>query len=227
MSFETEFDARTQLPFDEPRGEGRRGGRRGGGRRGATAPIAGFIDGFDPFGPYPGHNKTGRRGHGPGRGRRGDVRNAILALLAEAPHNGYQIIGQIAERTDGLWRPSAGSVYPALGLLEDEGLAEPTEANGHKAFQLTDAGRDYVAANAEQLTEPWARVARPHEHYLDVRKEVGALAMALQQVVLAGDAAQIKAARGILDEARRGIYRVLAGDVPATDTTAADDEPKA
>lgn len=222
MNYETDFDNEArddEQRFERRREHGpRRGGYRGprGGRRGPGAPLGSFIDGFDPFGPYGGPVNSSARGRrGPGRGRRGDVRNAILALLAEGPRNGYQLIGEIADRTDGLWRPSAGSVYPALGLLEDEGLVEQTKVEQRKAFQLTETGKEYVAARQEELTEPWAKVARPHEHYLDVRKEVGALAMALQQVVLAGDTEQIAAARGILDDARRGIYRVLAGDVPA------------
>lgn len=189
------------------------GPRRGGPhRRDRGFGPGGFgPDMSEEFGPMHGRG-FGRGRRGPGRGRRGDVRNGILALLTEEPRNGYQIMSEIEKRTDGLWRPSAGSVYPALGLLQDEGLIEQLTGENGKAFSLTDAGRNYAEEHAEDLTDPWAKVAQPLEGYLDVRREVGALALALKQVVLTGDKAQVEAARGVLDEARRGIYRILAGD---------------
>src|ERR1700704_5129922 len=88
-----------------------------------------------PFGPF-------------GRGRkarRGDVRTAALLLLAEEPRNGYQIMQELEERSEGLWRPSPGSVYPALQQLEDEGLIRSEEADGRRLYHLTEAGRAYVA----------------------------------------------------------------------------------
>ncbi|MFV0463527.1 MAG: PadR family transcriptional regulator [Nostocoides sp.] len=208
-------------PGGRRRGPGSFGGeqpRRGPGRRHEDFGDGFFEDaspeGFGPRGRYGRGRGFGPGGprRGPGRGRRGDVRNAILALLREGPHNGYQIIGAIAERTEDLWRPSAGSVYPALGLLEDEGLIEATDVEGKKAFQLTEAGTAYVAEHAEELNEPWAKVAKPHEGYLDVRAEVGGLAMALTQVVRAGDKNQIERARTVLADARKALYRILAED---------------
>ena len=94
------------------------------------------------------------------RAKRGDVRAAALALLAEQPMNGYQIIQEIGERSGGVWRPSPGSIYPALQQLEDEGLirAEAGEG-GRRAFQLTDEGRAYAAAHSAELTAPWDVVA--------------------------------------------------------------------
>ena len=76
--------------------------------------------GFPPFaaGPPFGH---GRGGRGRGRGRRPNVRNAVLALLTERPMHGYEMIQEIDSRTGGSWRPSPGSIYPTLQLLEDEG----------------------------------------------------------------------------------------------------------
>ena len=200
----------------------RRSGRRHGGPRHGLGP--GFGPGpFGPegaeafFGPGFGPGLRGRGRRGPGRVRRGDVRNAILALLAEGPLNGYQVIQAIGDKTEGLWRPSAGSVYPALGLLQDEGLIEQVQVDGKTAFDLTADGRNHVEANAEELTEPWARVTEGSEGFLDVRTEVKGLAMALQQVVMTGNPEQITAARGLLDEARKGIYRILAGDTPTQD----------
>lgn len=187
--------------------QGRTRGPRGHGRHG-FGPGGPEATGFEGFGP----RGFGRGRRGPGRGRRGDVRNAVLALLAEGPMNGYQLITAIAERTEGLWRPSPGSIYPALGLLEDEGLIEPAGGDSGKAYRLTADGRNHVEEHREELTEPWAKVARPHEGYLDVRKEIGQLGLAVQQVVLAGDSAQIAATRTVLDDARKAIYRILAGE---------------
>ncbi len=204
-----------------PRGDRRDRPRRGHGHGRGRGPMGpGFGPGagagpgaegfFGPaFGPGFGLGRRGAR-RGPGRGRRGDVRNAVLALLAEGPRNGYQVIREIAERTEGLWRPSAGSVYPALGLLQDEGLIREAVVDGKKAFELTEDGRNHVEEHAEELKDPWAKVAQPVEGFLDVRQEVGQLAMALHQVVVAGSTEQVAQARGVLDEARKSIYRILA-----------------
>ena len=82
-------------------------------------------------------------GGGRGRRRRGDVRAALLLLLAEEPRNGYQLMQAIEERSGGRWRPSPGSVYPTLAQLEDEGLIRATERDGTKLFEITDAGREH------------------------------------------------------------------------------------
>lgn len=207
-----------------PREQGHRGSGRGrvpGGRGGR--PEGGFGRGFVPddfadlaMGPRWGRGPGGRGGpggrRGPGRGRRGDVRNAILALLLEGPANGYQLIEGIKEKSQDLWRPGAGSIYPALSLLEEEGLITPIELDGRKVYELTEAGREHIASHAEETSEPWARVAQPHQGFVSVRKELHGLVLALQQVVLEGDEEQVAKARGVLDRARRDIYRLLAGD---------------
>ena len=98
---------------DWGRGRGRarvRRGPGGPGRRGGPFGPAGFGPMAFGFGPWPGEGR-GRRGP---RVRRGDVRAAALALLAEEPRNGYQLIQEIAERSGGVWQPSPGSVYPCL-----------------------------------------------------------------------------------------------------------------
>ena len=97
------------------------------------------------FGHGPGQGgrlRTGSRpGPGSARGRRPNVRAAVLALLNERPMHGYEMITELETRTGGIWRPSPGSVYPTLQLLEDEGLIISEEAGGRKRFTLTDAGR--------------------------------------------------------------------------------------
>src|SRR4029078_11762236 len=85
-----------------------------------------------------------------------DVRAAILALLDERPMHGYEMIKQLEERTDGAWGPSAGSIYPTLQLLEDEGLIAGEEVDGKRRFTLTDAGREAVAGR--EGPAPWDEV---------------------------------------------------------------------
>ena len=163
-----------------------------------------------PFGGPPG----GPRRRGP-KARRGDVRTAVLLLLAEEPRNGYQLMQEIEERSGGVWRPSPGSVYPALAQLEDEGLVRAAEHDGRKTFELTDAGRAHVEEHRERFGTPWETVAEgvPAELH-ELRVAAQALAVAAMQVAQTGSKAQLGEAKRILEEARRGLYRLLAGDEP-------------
>ncbi len=151
--------------------------------------------------------------HGP-RARRGDVRAAALALLAEEPLNGYQIIQAIGERSDGVWRPSPGSVYPALQQLEDEGLIRVEAGDaGRRAYRLTDEGREYVEAHPEELRAPWDVVAGAvGESAIEMRNLVGQVVMAAHQVLSAGTEDQVRQAREVLTDARKALYRLLASD---------------
>jgi DNA-binding PadR family transcriptional regulator len=145
--------------------------------------------------------------------KKGDVRAAALALLAEGPRNGYQIIQEIAERSHGIWRPSPGSVYPALQQLEDEGLIRANEDGGRRTYHLTDGGRAHVAEHYDGRAEPWAVVAESvSEEMVDLRVLLGQVAMAMRQVAEAGTPAQHNAARKILADTRRALYRLLAED---------------
>src|SRR3954469_13965994 len=170
----------------------------------------GFPGGFGgpglgmPGGPF------GRRR----RMRRGDVRAALLVLLAEEPRNGYGLMQEIERRSDGVWRPSPGSVYPALQQLEDEGLVRAVESGGRKEFELTDEGRAYVTDNADELGTPWEAVAGGNEHVAELRTLVFGVGAAVMQVVQAGTEAQIAEASRVLEETRRQLYRILAGDEP-------------
>lgn len=152
------------------------------------------------------------------RVNRGDVRVAILSLLAEQPMHGYQLIQQIEERSGGAWRPSPGSVYPTLQLLTDEGVIDVEEASGRKTYSLTEAGR----AEAAEKPAPWAesaasddQSATPGARGADARAsalpKAGAhLAQAAVQVARTGSPEQIQRAIDLLDEARRGLYAILA-----------------
>ena len=171
-----------------------------------------------------GRPRGGRRryGHGPGGfggpffgpGRRagsGDIRAAVLTLLAEEPMHGYQIIQVVSERTGGNWSPSPGSVYPTLQQLEDEGLIEPVASeSGRRAFALTEEGR---AAAAAGPASPWEEAAESIDTDLvELRDLVHQVLAATRQVAQAGTAAQIKAAQDVLRAARKSIYKLLAED---------------
>lgn len=175
-------------------GHHHRGGR-GGGPWGGGPPF-----GF-PGGPF------GRRQ----RMRRGDVRAALLVLLAEEPRNGYGLMQEIERRSNGVWRPSPGSVYPALSQLEDEGLVRSEEGEGRKLFDLTDAGRAHVDEHREKLGEPWAAVSGAvDESAFELRDLMWQTGAAAMQVLQAGNEAQVARAREILTETRRSLYRILA-----------------
>jgi DNA-binding PadR family transcriptional regulator len=207
---------------DEGWGQRRVRPRRGpgGGRGGGW----GFFEaGPGSFGPVFGRHGFGR---GP-RARRGDVRAAILDLLSEGePWNGYQLIQEIAERTHGVWRPSAGSVYPALQQLEDEGLISPEEGEGRRRlYRLTDEGRAYVEANADELRSSWDAVAGMADDVaLELRDLIRQVAMASVEVARAGSDVQLAEARRVLAETRRSLYRILAADEPESDTSAGAEE---
>jgi DNA-binding PadR family transcriptional regulator len=160
----------------------------------------------------------GGRGRGPGRrAGRGDIRAAILLLLAEEPMHGYQLIQQIGERSGGTWRPSPGAIYPALNLLEDEGLVAITAESGRKMATLTEAGTAYVTDNAEQLGSPWEDAAsRPASPGRALRGALEALAAAAHQVARTGTDQQATKALEVLDRARRDLYLILAGDTTPT-----------
>ena len=158
------------------------------------------------FGPGAGH----RGGRGRGRARRGDVRAAMLLLLEGEPQNGYQLIQEIERRTEGLWKPSPGSVYPALQQLEDEGLVRPAEAAGRRAYELTEQGREYVEANREELGDPFAAVrGGMDEGVMDLRGVMFQVGAAAMQVSAAGHTDE---ARRILTDTRRALYSILAED---------------
>lgn len=162
---------------------------------------------------------------------RGEVRSAVLALLAEQPMHGYQIIREIEERSAGRWKPSAGSVYPTLQLLADEGLVSAEESNGRKTYSLTEEGREVAEEVGDSV--PWA--AKPgaakrgaeaagdddqnadtqhtsaHGRGFTALPKAGfELAQAAAQVGRTGTPEQQHQAVTVLDEARRRLYAILA-----------------
>jgi DNA-binding PadR family transcriptional regulator len=194
---------------------------------------------FPPFGPGgpggPGDPKGmyGRRGFGRGGGRvrKGDVRAAILDLLSEGGQwNGYQLIQEISGRTSGVWRPSAGSVYPALQQLEDEGLIAPQGEGRRRMFELTDAGRAYAQDHEDELNASWdAAAGMTDEAAIEFHDLIRQVMMAVMEVRRAGSADQLAQARSVLAQARRSLYLILAEqgtDAASAPADTADDEPE-
>jgi DNA-binding PadR family transcriptional regulator len=171
-----------------------------------------------------GHGRPGA-GHGHGRGRggrrgtRGNVRAAVLALLLERPMHGYEMIQELEERTGGMWRPSPGSIYPTLQLLEDEGLIVSEQAEGKRRYTLTDEGR----ARAEQVDDvPWRERTEGFdwETINKLRSAVAQLMTAFGQILATATDEQKARAAEVLLDTRRKLYSILADDQPVAD----DDE---
>ncbi|MFI8950504.1 PadR family transcriptional regulator [Streptomyces sp. NPDC053750] len=200
------------------RGEGGGPFGRGGfdGRRAAFGPFGPGGPGGPggPFGPGFGHGgHWGGRGRGGprGRARRGDVRASILALLKDRPMHGYEMIQEIAERSSGAWKPSPGSVYPTLQLLEDEGLIVSESEGGKKLFSLTEAGR---TAAEEGPEAPWEEASRgvDWEALNDIRQAGFGLMEAFGQVWKTGSKEQREKALAVIGDARKKLYLILADE---------------
>jgi DNA-binding PadR family transcriptional regulator len=176
-----------------------------------------------PFGG-PGPFGRGPRGRGRGRARRGDVRLALLRLLAEGPGNGYQLMQTIEGRSGGRWSPSPGSVYPTLAQLEDEGLIRSSDKDGSRLFEITDAGREHLETRAGD-PDPWQPTDEDGEHALtDLGPLVIQIGKATWQVASVGDERQRARANEILAETRRALYRILAEE-PEDPEEPEDSEP--
>lgn len=172
---------------------------------------------FGPFGPgFGGRRGFGRPGpgpfgpRGPRRAGRGDVRLAILSLLAEAPSNGYGLIRAIAEKTGDAWRPSPGSVYPTLQQLVDEDLVTTTGDGRGTEYQLSEAGRTYVADNAEAISRTWASTPGLSPAEAALQESIVKLKGVTHQLRVAATDEQRLAAAEKIDEARRALYLILA-----------------
>ncbi|MEU8623005.1 PadR family transcriptional regulator [Streptomyces sp. NPDC048623] len=202
-----------------------RGGGSGAGRGPCGPGPRGDFEGrraaFGQFGPGGpgwgggpwGGGPWGGRGRGPGRGRarRGDVRASILALLKDRPMHGYEMIQEIVERSGGAWKPSPGSVYPTLQMLEDEGLIASESEGGKKLFTLTDTGRTEAEAGPDA---PWEEAGRgvDWEAVNEIRQAGFGLMEAFGQVWKTGDAQQRQKAVEVINEARKKLYLILADE---------------
>ncbi|WP_416956460.1 PadR family transcriptional regulator [Nocardioides sp. T5] len=189
------------------------GGGRGH-RAGGPPPWLGEIFGFANAPQRP-------QQRGP-RVRRGDVRTAIIDVLhrarkADEPINGYQVIQEIAELSNGEWRPSPGSVYPTIQQLQDEGLVESDDERGRRTIRLTDSGVAWAEDNGADLAAVWAPFTRAEETssdqpsgHADIKSEIGQVVSAVWQLATQGSEQQKKAALDVLVDTRRRLYGVLA-----------------
>jgi DNA-binding PadR family transcriptional regulator len=166
------------------------------------------------FGPPPHVRRMWERGGfgppwGGQRARRGDVRLGVLGVLADRPMHGYEVIQELEARSGGRWRPSPGSVYPTLQMLEDEGLVKGEDRDGKRVFSITDAGRKALAERSDDASAPWESTGDDHPvaGLRDAAFQLGAAAM---QVAHAGNAEQIASTKAILDDARKKVYAILA-----------------
>ncbi len=191
-------------PHFGPRGRQRHGGFGPRGGRG-FGPGFGADAGFGPGGP------GGLRGpRGPGaRARKGDVRAAILSLLSEAPASGYGLMKAIAAKTNDAWRPSPGSVYPTLAQLTDEQLIEPLDPSAARSdYRLTEAGKAYVAEQADQIAAAW-NIDAGDDEAGQLRASAMKLMGALRQFGIDATAEQRKRAVEKVDQLRKELYAIL------------------
>jgi DNA-binding PadR family transcriptional regulator len=163
-----------------------------------------------PFGMH-GRGRGFFGAHAGCRARRGDIRTAIVRLLSEQPMHGYQIIQELSTRSKGAWSPSAGSIYPALQLMADEGIVTSQETGGKKIFSLTEAGVALAAESASQPA-PWDEAAEGSGGNQGYREAAGQLVQAVWQVGMNGSADQVTRATEIITDARKKIYAILAED---------------
>ncbi|QNE47761.1 PadR family transcriptional regulator [Glaciihabitans sp. INWT7] len=182
-----------------------------------TPSSAGFdlweaVDGLrENFPRMAGYMNSGQPGQ-TGRMGRGDVRTAILIALAKEPMHGYQIIQSIEASTNGAWKPSAGSIYPTLQLLSDEGLVSSEQVGERKVYSLTEAGKE-AAAEFSSGPTPWEpRRSWNSDRNTALPKAGAKLAQAAAQVAQSGTAEQRERAVAAIDEARRTLYSILAED---------------
>ena len=200
-------------PFVAPFGRGRpfrghfrfgpRGGRPfGGGPFGG--PFGGGPFGGGPFGDDPG-DRGGRR-----RQRRGDIKFALLELLAEQPRHGYDLIKELEQRYSGFYRPSPGSVYPTLQLLEDNGSVVSEQVEGKRVYTITDSGRKELAERQQSTPEGERGPGGPPADLEQLRHSAMALQSSIMQVARHGTTEQRSAVQKRLDAVRREIYGILA-----------------
>lgn len=149
--------------------------------------------------------------------RRGEIRPLILAVLRQKPMHGYEVIQELESQSGGRWRPSAGSVYPTLQQLADEGLVTSTEVDGRRTYTLTDEGQKVAAETGDR--SPWTE--SDDDQQPDVMRLAMQLAGAVVQVQKMGSPRARGEATRILTDARKQMYRLLSED---EDVATDDDE---
>jgi DNA-binding PadR family transcriptional regulator len=141
--------------------------------------------------------------------RRGHIRTAILISLRETPAHGYEVMRRLEEMSGGLWRPSPGSVYPHLQMLEDEGLLQSSEVDGSRTYTLTESGREEAERAA---AAPRQGTAEGEDQIVSLRLAVGQLVSAAKQLSGAGERSQLERGVAVIQKARKELYQLLAED---------------
>jgi DNA-binding PadR family transcriptional regulator len=142
-----------------------------------------------------------------GRTRRGDIKFQILDLLTEKPRHGYDVIRDLEERAGGLYRPSAGSIYPTLQMLEDGGYVTSEQVTGKKVYTITAEGRGLLDQRPPSETRDDQRADG-----IAARQSAVKLAGAVMQALRSGDGAVVARVKQILDRGRKEIYSLLADE---------------
>ena len=137
--------------------------------------------------------------------RRGDIKFLLLEILKEGPRHGYDIINGLEGRFRG-YRPSPGSVYPTLQMLEEGGYVTSQEIDGKKVYTITDAGLKLLEKRGERRFEETPEMRQAFE----VKESLGKLTVAAIDGVRGADEATMKRIDEILNQARRDVYSVLA-----------------
>jgi len=174
----------------------------------------------------PNHNFCEMRGlgrpggmhrHGRGRGRLfdyGELRLLVLALIAEQPAHGYELIKTIEDRFGGAYTPSPGVIYPTLSWLEDMGYATVQQEAGRKSYAITDEGKAFLEENRQDADALLARAgeARPGHRpgHVEVRRAMENLRTALRLRLRAGpiDDATVDEIAAAIDAAAQRIGKL-------------------
>jgi DNA-binding PadR family transcriptional regulator len=173
----------------------------------------GPFGGRGPFGGDPSDEDGGGRN----RHRRGDIKFVLLELLAEQPRHGYELIKEIEQRYAGFYRPSPGSVYPTLQLLEEAGQLTSEQSDGKRVYTITEAGQQALAEH-QRTSEPVGgrggrrgfRRGGAGPEMQQLGRSVMALFAGMKQLAQNGTPEQISAATAVFDTARRELYAILA-----------------
>ena len=180
-------------------------------RRGPTRDSRGLRDrGEMSFGMGGGRGPGFRPGRGGPRARRGDIRLALLTALGDGPAHGYELIQRLEERTGGRWKPSPGSVYPTLQMLEDADLVRSSQRDDKRIYEITEAGQTELAKRVEETGGPaWFTDSEGAGDHHAFRHSIGQLVMAAKQIGMAGNSATLASATEIINDARRKLYQLL------------------
>jgi DNA-binding PadR family transcriptional regulator len=166
-----------------------------------------------------GRHGHGRRGSSGGewgdepRTRRGDIKFILLGLLSERPQHGYELIKELEARRGGFRRPSPGSVYPTLQMLEEGGYLTSEEVEGKRVYTITESGRQFLSDRNQQShsrnSDDSFVESKPSE-LIELRHSLTQLNDAVTQVARSGNVEQANRVRDLLVQVKREIYKLLA-----------------